>query len=64
MTVEYTYYECGDCGFNSILGGDRRSDRDPYPLCEGDTGRGGIMSTREAVDIDVVEGRDARKDLI
>jgi hypothetical protein len=55
----YTYYECLDCGWDTI-----RNSVDitgPCPECAGDSGGEGRMAQRPATDDDgSVEGKDDR----
>jgi hypothetical protein len=57
----FTYWECLDCGFDAIT-----KDGLVYtpicPLCAGDNGRDVEMKSRVALDTDIVEGKDARRD--
>lgn len=56
----FTYYWCGDCGWDTVR---NRDVRGPCPLCEGDTGRGADLRWRPATaDDGPVEGLDDRKD--
>lgn len=56
----FIYFECPDCGFDSV----QRDDfdgRSDCPLCAGDSGRDVVMRKRPATDDDIPEGFDARK---
>ena len=58
--MKYIYFECPDCGFDSI-------QLDPFngsracPLCAGDSGHDVCMTSRPAEPDDKPEGFDARK---
>ena len=56
----FTYYECQDCGFDTVQPAQVPG---PFycPLCAEDNGRDVRMSGRPALDTDAPEGRDARK---
>jgi hypothetical protein len=57
---DFIYFECGDCGFDSI----QRSDfNGSYfcPLCAGDSGHDVAMRRRVCLEDDTAEGFDARK---
>lgn len=55
----YTYYECLDCGWDTIRSRDDITG--PCPLCAGDNGGDGRMTQRPATDADgSVEGKDDR----
>jgi hypothetical protein len=57
---DYTYYECLDCGWDTVR--TRADISGPCPLCAGDSGGDGRMMSRPATKNDEkVEGQDDRK---
>ena len=55
----FTYYECQECGWDSVR--DRADIKGPCPICAGDTGRDGQMTSEPCrLDQGPVEGRDDR----
>lgn len=58
--IEYTYYWCDDCGWDSVR---FRSDiTGPCPMCAGDNGGDGRMRKKACpAEQGPVEGRDDRK---
>ncbi len=59
MTTEFHYFECPDCGFDSVQAADF-SGSETCPLCAGDCGHDVRMTRRPATPSDEPEGRDAR----
>jgi predicted RNA-binding Zn-ribbon protein involved in translation (DUF1610 family) len=57
---DFIYFECGDCGFDSIQRADFKGSY-YCPLCEGDSGHTVLMRTRVCRSDDTAEGFDARK---
>lgn len=57
---EFHYFECPECGFDSVQKADF-SGSEECPLCAGDSGHSVRMRRRIAGDADTPEGRDARK---
>lgn len=56
---DYIYFECPECGFDSIQKADFDGD-DRCPMCEGDSGHVVHMRQRICRDRDQAEGFDAR----
>ncbi len=57
---DFIYFECGDCGFDSVQREDFKGSS-YCPLCAGDSGHDVLMKTRTANSDDKPEGFDARK---
>lgn len=57
----FDYFECRDCGFNSVQPLDFDGSN-MCPLCAADCDHDVRMSRRAALDTDKPEGKDARKD--
>lgn len=57
---DFIYFECRECGFNSVQPKAFKGS-DMCPLCAEDCGRDVAMSQRVSRYTDKPEGRDARK---
>ena len=57
---EFIYFECQDCGFDSIQRADFKGSY-YCPLCAGDSGHDVRMTDRVCREEDTAEGFDARK---
>jgi hypothetical protein len=56
----FDYFECPECGFDSVLYFDPANNNDSCPLCAGDSGHDVRLKRRPARDTDKPEGRDDR----